>query len=74
MHPAVVILFRVLSRVSKAQSQAECQVSCGTTIDLLGAIVKPEYQLRLSGPRFEVLEVGVPRERILQGTAAEQKP
>ena len=48
MHPAVVILFRVLSRGFEAQSQAEWQLSCGTAIVLLGTIVKPEYKLKLS--------------------------
>ncbi len=49
MHPAVVILFRVLSRVTRAQSQAEWQQFCGTTIELWGPVVKPEYKLRLGG-------------------------
>ena len=42
MHPAVVILFRVLSRVIRAQSQAEWPLFCVTTIELWGPIIKPE--------------------------------
>ena len=42
MHPAVVILFRVLSRVIRAQSQAERQLFCVTTMEVWGPIVKPE--------------------------------